>query len=70
MKQIITIYGFSIKMIFRLLFVTRNYILLCALFFDLTPKTNILLSVVVVGSGCTASAVDFPILDRYLMQTK
>jgi hypothetical protein len=58
-------------MISQLLFVTRNYILLCALFFDLTPKTNILLSVVVVvGSGCAASAVDFPILDRYLIQTK
>ncbi len=42
-------------------------------FFDLTAKTNILLSVVVVvvvSNACAASAVDFPILDRYLIQIK
>ncbi len=45
-------------------------------FFDLMSKTNILLSVVVVvvdavaGSDCVDSAVDFPFLDRYLIQTK
>ncbi len=68
---------------FQLLFITCKDILLCALFFDLSFETNILVSVVVVvdvtvdiavdvavDSGCVDSAVDFPILDRYLMLTK
>ncbi len=44
-------------------------------FFDLMSKANILVSVVavvavVVGNDSVESAVDFPILDRYLIQIK